>query len=138
MVDRTLVLRKIADLDQYLAQIQDYAATTVEQYAQDWKTQRIVERTLQMMVETCLDIAGHVIADQQLRVPDNYADSFKVLNENEIIGDRLLKPMVEMARFRNIIVHHYDKIDPPIVVNILRKHLKDFTRFKNAILEHLG
>ena len=69
MVDKTLVLRKLADLDQYLAQIGEYADITVTQYSADWKTQRIVERTLQMMIETCVDIAGHIISDKNFRIP---------------------------------------------------------------------
>ena len=58
MVDETLILRKIADLDEYYNQITEYKKITVAQYSADWKIQRIVERTLQMMIETCVDIAG--------------------------------------------------------------------------------
>jgi len=59
MVDKTLVLRKLAELDQYLSQVKEYAGISIEQYESSWKTQRIIERTLQMMIETCVDIAGH-------------------------------------------------------------------------------
>ena len=48
MVDRDLLLRKLADLEQYLSQVSEYRDITVERYRGDWKTQRIVERTLQM------------------------------------------------------------------------------------------
>jgi uncharacterized protein YutE (UPF0331/DUF86 family) len=30
----------------------------------DWKTQRIVDRTLQIAIEACLDVASHVVADR--------------------------------------------------------------------------
>jgi uncharacterized protein YutE (UPF0331/DUF86 family) len=40
----------------------------------DWKTRRIVERTLQIMIELCIDIAGHIISDRRLRVPVSYAN----------------------------------------------------------------
>lgn len=73
MVDRDLILRKIADLDQYLAQLSEYRGVTVEAYRRDWKTQRIIERTLQIAIEACVDIASHVIADRGLRVPATYA-----------------------------------------------------------------
>ena len=42
--------------------------------------------------------------------------------------------MVKMARFRNVIVHEYARIDPEIVVDILRHHLDDPTRFRMAAL----
>lgn len=137
MVDETLVLRKLAELEEYYRQIQDYKDTTVEAYASDWKTQRIVERTLQMMIETSVDVAGHIISDQKYRVPASYADTFKVLYEEKIIDDALFSTMEKMAKFRNVVVHHYDKVDAEIVVVILKKHLGDFTSFQNAIIQFL-
>jgi len=42
-----------------------------------------------------------------------------------------------MAKFRNIVVHHYDKVDAVIVVNILKRYLEDFRRYRNAIVDIL-
>ena len=68
MVDRTLVLRKLAEIDQYLLQVKEYAGISLEQYESSWKTQRIIERTLQMLIETCVDVAGHIISVMISRV----------------------------------------------------------------------
>ena len=59
MVDETLILRKLGELDEYYRQIKEYGKITVAEYSGDWKVQRIIERTLQMVIETCVDIAGH-------------------------------------------------------------------------------
>jgi hypothetical protein len=37
MVDKTLVLRKLAELDQYLSQVKEYAGISIEQYESSWK-----------------------------------------------------------------------------------------------------
>ena len=42
-----------------------------------------------------------------------------------------------MAKFRNVVVHHYDKVDAEIVVGILRKDLKDFKGYRDAIVNFL-
>jgi uncharacterized protein YutE (UPF0331/DUF86 family) len=47
------------------------------------------------------------------------------------------KLTLEMARFRNIIVHQYDKIDEEIVVGILKKDLNDFVKYKEAVINVL-
>ena len=78
-----------------------------------------MERTLQLLIEVGIDIANHLIFDQGMRVPLSYGDTFKVLHENEIIDDGLYQALDKMARFRNLIVHHYDKIEPAIIVQIL-------------------
>jgi uncharacterized protein YutE (UPF0331/DUF86 family) len=78
-VDRSLVLRKISEIENYQKQIAEFSGITVEDYKKDWKVQRIVERTLQMLIETCVDIADHIISEAGMRLPTSYADTFKVL-----------------------------------------------------------
>ncbi len=137
MVDKGLVLRKLAELEEYLGQIREYTNITIERYSSDWKIQRITERTLQIMIETCADIAGHIISDGGYRIPKSYADTFKVLQEENILEKELFETMEKIAKFRNIVVHNYGNIDASIVVNILKRHLDDFLTYKNAIINML-
>ncbi len=137
MVDEALILRKLSELDEYYQQIKEYENISVAKYSGDWKVQRIIERTLQMMIETCVDISGHIIADRGYRIPKSYADAFKVLHENNIIGNNLFPALEKMAKFRNIVVHHYDQVDAEIVVGILKYDLNDFEDYKIAIINLL-
>ena len=137
MVDKTLLLRKLAELEEYFGQIGEYSDISAGEYSKNWKTQRIVERTLQMMIEICVDIASHIVSDEGFRVPKSYADTFKVLYENKIIKKDLFDRMERMAKFRNILVHQYDRIDAGIVVNILNTHLDYFSDYKEAIISLL-
>lgn len=132
-----MVLRKISALDDYLKQVSEFSGVSIEEYRSDWKSQRIVERTLQMMIETCADIANHVISDKKMRVPTSYSDTFKVLVENEVIDKDLFSVLDKMAKFQNIVVHQYEDVDTEIVVAILKKHLEDFGKFKDAVIEFL-
>jgi uncharacterized protein YutE (UPF0331/DUF86 family) len=132
VVDRDLVLRKLADLEQYLVQVGEYRGLDVEAYRADWKTQRIVERTLQMAIEVCADVANHLIADRGLRVPATYAEAFEVLAEASFLSARDRDAMIRMMGFRNIVVHEYARVDAEIVVRILREHLADLARFGAA------
>jgi len=134
MVDQALILRKVADLEKYLLQIREFQNISIAEYSNDWKTQRIVERTLQIMIETCTDVATHIISDQKYRVPDTYADIFKVLSEENLLGRELTERLIRMVQFRNIVVHDYKKVDPEVIVGILKKHLADFTYFKDAVI----
>jgi len=137
MVDKTLIFRKLSMLEQYLQEIEEYSSIRINDYSENWKTQRIIERTLQMMIEICLDIASHIISDKKLRVKDSYADMFVVLHENKILKKTLLDALTKMAKFRNVVVHHYDRIDPSIVVGILHNNLDDFDRYREAVISFL-
>jgi uncharacterized protein YutE (UPF0331/DUF86 family) len=132
MVDRELLLRKLAELELYLKQVSEFRMLTVEQYRTDWKAQRIVERTLQMAFETCADIANHVIADRRLEVPNTYAEAFETLGRAGLLEQGLVEVMTRMAGFRNVLVHEYTAVDGRIVVRILHEHLGDFERFRDA------
>ena len=137
MLDEALILRKLADLSDHMQQISEYRALSAAEYKSDWKTQRIVDRTLHIMIEMCIDIAGHLISDGKLRVPESYADGFRILNENGIVSDELIEPLIKMAKFRNIIVHQYEKVEPGIVISILQKNIDDFQKFSDEIVTYL-
>ncbi len=138
MVDKALILRKLTELEEYVKQLREFSNISFQDYERDWKTQRIVERTLQIMIEVCADIANHIISDSSYRVPKSYADTFRVLYEEGLFEESLFGTMEKIARFRNILVHHYEKIDESIILGILKKDLNDFLSYRNAILAILN
>jgi uncharacterized protein YutE (UPF0331/DUF86 family) len=137
MVDRPLIFRKLDSLSLYTRQLAEFRGVGLEEYVRDWKVQRIVERTLQMAVEICADIADHIISDEGLRAPVSVADAFTVLRETAIVSETLHGALVKMAKFRNVVVHQYDEVDAEIVIAILTKHLGTFDTFRTEILSHL-
>ena len=138
MVDRPLILRKLDSLSLYATQLTEFRGVDLEEYRRDWRVQRIVERTLQMAVETCADIAEHLISDEGgLRAPVSVADAFTVIKDAGIVSEALHGALVKMAKFRNVVVHQYDEVDAEIVIGILRKHLGIFDAFRAEILSHL-
>jgi len=138
LVDQLLIGRKLAQVDSYLGQMREFSKISLTAYKNDWKTQRIVERTLQILIEVCVDIANHIISDQGMRLPTGYADTFEVLKEAKVISKRLGETMETMAKFRNVVVHQYEKIDPAIVVSILHKNLVNFEKYQKAIINYLS
>ena len=134
VVDRDLILRKLADLDLYLTQLAPYRELDVAGYNADWRTQRIVERTLHLAIETCMDVADHIVADRRLKVPETGAATFESLGEAKMLPPELATSLARMVGFRNILVHDYARVDPAIVVRVLRTDLSDLERFRDAVL----
>jgi uncharacterized protein YutE (UPF0331/DUF86 family) len=134
VVDRDLAFRKIADIDQCLQQLADYQQIDLESYRNDWKTQRIIERTLHLTIEACMDVADHIVADRNLRVPDTGAATFEILAEAGVIEPDLGRALARMVGFRNILVHDYARLDPAIVLRVVRTDISDIRRFRDAIV----
>ena len=134
MVDRDLVLRKLAEVDEYLQQLAGYRQIDLDSYRADWKTQRIVERTLHLTIESCMDLADHIVADRRLRVPDTGAATFEILAEAGVVSPDLGRSLARMVGFRNILVHDYARLDPAIVLRVLHTDLRDIERFRDVVL----
>lgn len=133
MVDRELILRRLVNLEAYLEQLTPYRDLELDAYRQDWKTQRIVERTLHLAIEICMDVADHIVADRRLRVPETGAESFEILADADLLPKDLGRALALMVGFRNILVHDYTKLDPRIVIRVLRTDLEDLERFRDVV-----
>ncbi len=134
MIEKSVLIHRLSALEGYLADL-DEANIDL-----DWSNfkgnkiiRRYVERTLQMAAEACLDIANHIISYEGYREPEDNKDVFKVLSENNIIEADLRDKLIKMAKFRNVIVHDYLKVDPEIVYAVLTKHCNDMAIYANVI-----
>lgn len=84
-------------------------------------------------IETCIDVGEHIIASEGLRAPNDFADTFAVLGEAGFTPHALVPTLQQMARFRNLLVHHYQRVDDVRVAEILRSRLDDLAGFRSAI-----
>jgi uncharacterized protein YutE (UPF0331/DUF86 family) len=137
VVDRDLALRKLSQLDIYLGQLAEFRDADLDVYRNDWKVQRIVERTLHLAIESCMDLADHIVADRRLRVPDTDAATFQILGEAGVLSNDLTTSLAQMVGFRNLLVHDYARIDPELVLRAVRDDCRDLVQFKDAILNLL-
>lgn len=90
-----------------------------------------------MAIEVCLDIGRRIIAVEGLRHPEENREVFVVLYEAGILPGDLLPVLINMARFRNLIVHDYARVDDSQVYAILKQHLHDFEAYARAIAQYL-
>jgi uncharacterized protein YutE (UPF0331/DUF86 family) len=97
-----------------------------------------VERTLHLAVESCLDIASHLISAEGLREPRDNKDIFAVLGEANYLPEDLVTRLMKMAQFRNILVHDYTRLDAEVIWGILERDLDDLKNFMLTITEQMG
>jgi len=137
MVDRILIERILTDIKSHVQDLTDASDITWESYRTEKRSRRFVERTLHILIEACIDLAQHVIADEKLREPESYRDTFAILAENGILRPGDLERFENMASFRNLLVHYYERVDNEIVYGIFKQNLSDFDLFVERIVEYL-
>jgi len=87
------------------------------------------ERNLQMIIEVLLDLGNHVIRKNNYPAPEKYTDIFEILCDRKILPEEKKDGLIKLAKFRNILVHLYTKIDKAQVYDILQNN---FTLFKET------
>jgi uncharacterized protein YutE (UPF0331/DUF86 family) len=111
VVDREKVERKIRQLEEFLAFLKKLSQSPDREIENDPIRLGSIKYYLQVSVESCIDMANHLISSERLRAPRDYADSFAVLSEQGIISKEFAQVMQQMAKFRNRIVHLYGEVD---------------------------
>lgn len=80
-------------------------------------------------IEACLDMCYHVISKNKFRVPEDYADTFRVMWEVGLFSEEFVEKLVEMAKFRNRLVHIYWDVDDEVVYEVLQEDIQDIEEF---------
>lgn len=137
MVDRDLVLAKVATIDRCLGRIEDVRgqrrAVLLPVDVDD-----IVLLNLQRAVQAAIDLAAHVVATEGHGLPDSVAGSFVLLEARGVLDAELAERLRKMVGFRNIAVHEYQALDPSIVEAIVTRHLDDLRAFAARVVRHFG
>jgi len=84
-------------------------------------------------IEACIDAGEHVIASEGLRAPNDFADVFASLTEADVIPAATVPDLQRMARFRNLLVHGYAKVDDEQVIDLMTSRLGDLDAFREAL-----
>lgn len=128
-VDKARVYALLEGIREEIGFLSEVLALPREDYLQDKRTQRLTERCLQRAAEGCISIGNHFIARLGLRAPKDYADVFRVLGEAHLVPWELVQHMMDMARFRNLLVHVYWTIDHERVYDSLPARLAALEAF---------
>ena len=82
-----------------------------------------------------MSLCYHISAKKLKKVPKEYAECFEILSEQKIISNELGNELIKMARFRNMLVHVYWKIDYQIIFDIIQNKLDNLREFSKNIAE---
>jgi uncharacterized protein YutE (UPF0331/DUF86 family) len=87
--------------------------------------------------EACIDLCNHIAAKGLFEAPESYSKCFDALAKHGVIGAELAAKMADLARFRNLLVHLYWKVDDREVVQNLHK-IGVLREFASAIAAYVG
>ncbi len=136
-LDLELVQKRLQEILSFAKELEEFAKISKKGFLKNTERQYAVMHLLQLTIEASLSLGNHIIARERLGVPQNYQDTFALLEKGKILEPEFAEEMKKMARFRNRLVHIYWEIDTPQLYEILTTRLGDFKEYVASIRKHI-
>ena len=121
-----------------LERLEDLKSLSEKEFLSDTHKVGSAKYNLIVAIEGAVDICNHIISKNGFRTPEDYADTFRVMSDRGAFDAEFTKTLIQMARFRNRLVHIYWDIDDLEMYRIVRSHLDDIRKFLKAIGAFIG
>jgi len=128
-----LIRARCAEIDASLARLEEFQRLSREQFLSNQDALDVACYRLLIAIEAALALCFHVSAKRLHQVPEEYAGCFSTLEHAGLIPADLSSRLQQMARFRNLLVHVYWKIDYGQVYEVITTRLEDLRVFRAAI-----
>ena len=127
-----------SELQGAVNQLEEISRLSFKDFSKDTFKIAAAKYFLIVGIESAIDLCNHVISKNRLRPPEDYADTFLVMNEEGFFSKDFTENLMKMARFRNRLVHIYWKIDVDLLYTILQEDLTDFETFLQIFSKNLS
>lgn len=131
MVDADLILKKLAFVETCVEDLRRLARPALIET--DLREERFVVHTLQLAIQAALDAASHVVSARRLGEPQSNRELFDALVRAGWLPATQSQALRNLAGFRNVVVHGYERVDLRIVRDVLEHRLVDLLAFVDAL-----
>lgn len=129
---------KIKDVEGYLAELDEYVPSNLEDYLKSRRAQLVCERLFEIILEGIVDIMFIFINEKKIISPEDDESAFDRLINEKVISHELGKKLQEARRMRNIIAHKYGSINNELIFNSIKEELpKDVKTFIKVMRKNL-
>lgn len=132
-VNIPLLRDRAREIREQVDKIRRYASLPDEEFLADERNLYTVLHLMLISIEATAAICNHLLAKLARKAPESYAECFEHLAEMGIISGELASRLVQMSRFRNLLVHRYWTVEPQRVLQIARTNLGDFEEFLRQV-----
>lgn len=129
MVNVEVIKQRLNQLSTSLNKTERFKEISLEEFLRDDIIQDVVEYNLFIAINMMIDIATHIVVDNNIGNPETLGEAFSILNKEKYLNDDETKIYKNMVGLRNILSHEYLKIDKRIIYGILKNNLIDIKKF---------
>jgi uncharacterized protein YutE (UPF0331/DUF86 family) len=134
MVDRRIVAEKVDSVERSLKRVKGHRGKSLERFMADVDGQDIVLFHLMQAIQGCIDLAAHVVSDEEMGLAASTHDFFYLLADSGVITRGFAEEMIKAVGFRNLVAHEYAKLDLEKVYAIATDGIKDLEEFLRTMV----
>ncbi len=134
-LNQELVRARCQEIAESLERLELFKQKSKEDFLNDRDAQDIAAYRLLVAIEAALSLCYHISAKRLKKVPEEYAECFQILSDAGIVSQELSDRLQKTARFRNMLIHMYWKVDYDIVYDVLQSDLDDLRSFSETMAE---
>lgn len=108
-----------------------------EEFINNRIKRRGIEKTIELIVETIIDISNIIISYKNFEKPIDSRNSINILSKQKIISNSLSLKISDLISFRNLLVHRYGKINEKEEFIHIKENYEDIKKFIDEI-EHFS
>ena len=110
-LNHDLIRGKSLEIEESLGRLEKIGKKPKEEFLKDQDLMDVASYRVLVAIEAALGLCYHVCAVRLKKVPEDYAGCFALLAEAGIIPATLSEKLQKTARFRNLLIHMYWKVD---------------------------
>lgn len=133
MVDENVVVDRLELINQYMNECKEMRDVSRDEYLDDIVLQRAVERSLMNAIQSCIDLAAHVRAAEDLGSAETSREEIEALVEAGILTEETGAKLAEAVGFRNHLAHRYGDVDHDLVYDVLQEDLEWIDSFQQEL-----
>lgn len=137
-LDKEVLVKHLNEVETSLTYLKSKKAVKENDLMKNIEERFAVERALHLAIQNVIDIGNHILASLNINNVETYADIPIRLAEAGVISEKLARNLANMAKFRNILVHEYIKVETKRLVSFLKNNLGDFEDFAKAVVKYLA
>jgi uncharacterized protein YutE (UPF0331/DUF86 family) len=132
-IEKDVVLKRANGIENELVELKKLAEFSFEEFKTE-KGFELGQYHLHRALEGVFNISAHILSRIPGGMATKYRDMAQNLGKYRIIDRRFAETkLIEMANYRNRLVHFYAEVTPKEIYRIIKKDLGDFDIFLAAV-----
>ena len=138
MINKQFINERLLLINSFLNELQELATLDQNSFLSQKRNVAAAESFLRRTLEAIFDIGRHILAKtDHIELSTEYKSIAKGLVEIGIVDKKLGETLIQMAGYRNRLVHMYNIISDEELYQVIQSNIKDIENFVSEVKKYL-